>query len=379
MKPPKLVLPLISLAALALLAQGEVIERVIVRVNGDIVSQSEFEARQVAAVQASRVAPGDIERFLRENNAKILQDAVDELLLVQRAQELGYKISAAYLRDVIDNIKKDNKIDSDDELQRQLRREGMTLDDLKRNIERSILKSQVLQRELQPKVTVSEAEVRAEYEAKKATEHTRRATVHLQEIVLKSGDDAAKAQALAADIVRRARGGEDFADLAKQHSVGPTRQNGGDLGQVSQGDLAPEVEKVAFALPAGGISEPLRSAEGFRILRVVELSASVVTPYEEVKADIQKRLSQARFASHYDAYMEGLRKTALIDLRVREVPLTVTVPTGTSILEAPSAQPGNPAPAPSAAPADPSGEFTITPVAPPTPTPSPSPTPPPPR
>jgi peptidyl-prolyl cis-trans isomerase SurA len=387
MKPPKLFLPLISLAALALLAQGEVIERVIVRVNGEIVTQSEFESRQVAAVQAARVNPADIEKYLRENNAKILQDAVDELLLVQRAQELGYKISAAYLRDVIDNIKKDNKIDSDEELQRQLRREGMTLDDLKRNIERSILKSQVIQRELQPKVAVSEAEVRAEYEAKKATEFTKKATAHLQEIVLKAGPgagDAAAARTLATELVRRARAGEDFTELAKQHSVGATRQNGGDLGQVSQGDLAPDVEKVAFGLPAGGVSEPLRTGDGWRILKVVELSPAVVTPYEEAKADLQKRLTQGRFGAHYDTYMEGLRKNALIDLRVREVPLTVTVPTGTSILEAPSAQPGaagstpGAAPAAPAAPADPSAEFTVTPVAPPTPNPSPTPAPTPP-
>ncbi|HEX6739345.1 MAG TPA: peptidylprolyl isomerase [Vicinamibacteria bacterium] len=381
MKPPKLVLPLVSLTALAVLARADVIERVIVRVNGEIVTQSEFEARQVAAVQAARIGPADIERFLRENNAKILQDAVDELLLVQRAQELGYKISAAYLRDVIDNIKKDNKIESDEELQRQLRREGMTLDDLKRNIEHSILKNQVIQRELQPKVAVSETEVRAEYEAKKGTDYTKRATVHLQEIVLKTGPapgDAQASRTLAGDLVKRARAGEDFAELARQHSVGATRQNGGDLGQVSQGDLSPEVDKIAFGLAAGGVSEPLKTAEGFRILKVVESSPAVVTPYEEAKADIQKRLTQGRFGTHYDTYMDGLRKNALIDLRVREVPLTVTVPAGTSILEAPSAQqPGAAPAAPAAAPADPGAEFTVTPVAPPQPSPTPTPTPPP--
>ena len=71
MKPLKPVLSLVSLAGLALLARAEVIERVIVRVNGDIVTQSEFESRQVAAVQAARVPPAEIEKFLRENNAKI--------------------------------------------------------------------------------------------------------------------------------------------------------------------------------------------------------------------------------------------------------------------------------------------------------------------
>lgn len=395
MKPLKPVLSLVSLAVLAVLARAEVIERVIVRVNGDIVSQSEFEARQVAAVQAARVPPAEIEKFLRENNSKILQDAVDELLLVQRAQELGYKISATYLRDVIEGIKKDNKIESDDELQRQLRREGMTLDDLKRNIEHSIMKNQVLQRELQSKVAVGEADLRAEYEAKKAETYTRKATVHLQEIVLKASEDDPKAaRALADDLVRRARAGEDFAELARQHSVGATQKSGGDLGQVNQGDLTADMEKVAFALPVGGVSDPLRTPDGWRILRVTEKSEAAVTPFEEVKADLQKRLTQARFAAQYDTYMEGLRTASrcCIQVMVREVPLTVSVP-ATSILEAPS-MPGSAAPTPAQAPADPNAEFstTIQPrpeqVGPPplpgqipqaSPSPSPSPTPPPDR
>jgi parvulin-like peptidyl-prolyl isomerase len=223
--------------------------------------------------------------------------------------------------------------------------------------------------------------VRAEYDAKRGSDYTKKAAVHLQEIVLKTGTAAGDAQAartLAGDLVKRARAGEDFAELARQHSTGATRRNGGDLGQVSQGDLAPEVDKVAFSLPAGGVSDPLKTPEGWRILKVVEASAAVVTPYEEAKADLQKRLTQGRFGTHYDTYMEGLRKNALIDLRVREVPLTVTVPTGTSILEAPSAPPGALPGAPSAAPAapaDPGAEFTVTPVAPPTPSPSPTPPP----
>ena len=98
MKPPKPVLLSLSLfVALQPFAGAELVERVIVRVNGDIVTQSEFEARQVASVQAARIGASEVERYLRENNARILQEAVDELLLVQRAAELGYKVPATYL------------------------------------------------------------------------------------------------------------------------------------------------------------------------------------------------------------------------------------------------------------------------------------------
>ena len=166
MKPPKPVLLSLSLLlGLQPLLRADLVERVIVRVNGDIVTQSEFEARQVASVQAARIGASEVERYLRENNARILQEAVDELLLVQRAAELGYKVPATYLDEVIEGIKKENNIANDDDLRAQLRREGMSLADLRRNIERSVLRRQVLQRELESKTLVSEAEARADYDA----------------------------------------------------------------------------------------------------------------------------------------------------------------------------------------------------------------------
>ena len=129
MKPPR-ALPILSVVLVAAAARGEIIERVIVKVNGDVVTQSEFEARQIAAVQQARVTPEQVEKFLRDNNAHILQEAIDDLLVVQRAADLGMRMPPAYLKDVIENIKKDNNISSEEEFQSQLRREGMTLDDL---------------------------------------------------------------------------------------------------------------------------------------------------------------------------------------------------------------------------------------------------------
>src|SRR6266536_3306197 len=176
---------LLGAGALALSAssRAEIIERVVAKVNGDIVTQSEFEARQLAAVQAAHVAPEEVEGYLRQNNQRILQEAVDDLLIVQRAADLGIKLRPEYVENVIEGIKKENNIADDNELRRQLQREGMSLDDLKRNIERSILRRQVLSRELEPKTTVTDAEARAEYDKHKA-DYAKSAAVHLQEIVV---------------------------------------------------------------------------------------------------------------------------------------------------------------------------------------------------
>jgi parvulin-like peptidyl-prolyl isomerase len=395
---------LVRLSAAALLGGGalvlsassraEIIERVVAKVNGDIVTQSEFEARQLAAVQAAHIAPDQVESYLRQNNARILQEAVDDLLITQRAADLGIRLRPEYVQDVIEGIKKENNIPDDAELKRQLRREGMSLDDLKRNIERSVLRRQVLSRELEQKTTVTDAEARSEYEKHKA-EYGKSASVHLQEIVV---PESAQAQ----DVVRRARGGEDFAGLARALSTAGSRAAGGDLGQVAAGDMNPELAKVVAALPAGGVSDPISLASGYRIVRVVAKADATVTPYDDVRDEITKRLSQLRMASVYEEYVEGLRKASekTTQTTVSEVSLTVpNVPTSTLSGPGLGPAPGAPdaTPAPAAAPhvpalpgVDPS-EISTTPqarperVAPPpapergapaaTPSPSPSPSP----
>jgi parvulin-like peptidyl-prolyl isomerase len=367
MRWPKILLPALSVLLLSPSAPGEVLERVVAKVNGDIVTLSEFQARQVAAVQAAGLNTEDrIERFLRENNARILQEAIDDLLLVQKAQDLGMRMRPEYIKEIIEGIKKENNIASDEELQQQLRREGMSIDDLKRNIERSIMRRQLLSRELESKMAVSDAEVRADYEARRA-EYDRPGTLQLQEIVVKTQSGSLS---LANDLVRRARAGEDFQELARAYSAAATANAGGDLGRLSREDLSPDIAKAAFALPVGGVSEPQPTPEGFRILKVVEKTEASQVPFEEVKAEIQKRLSSERAEREYEGYMEGLRKEAIIDVRVREVPLQAEVP----------ATPGLEIPGAIAPEASPESEISTTPQARPehvVPEPLPSPTPPP--
>src|SRR5258706_3374158 len=128
MKPWKLiVLPSLALAALTL--RAEIVERVVAKVNGDIITLSDFTARQISEAQAARITPERIEQFLRDNNARILQSAIDDILIVQKAADIGMRVPPAYLKDVIENIKKENNIESDEAFMQQLAREGMSLDD----------------------------------------------------------------------------------------------------------------------------------------------------------------------------------------------------------------------------------------------------------
>lgn len=375
MKPWKPVAVLLSAFALALPLPAEILERIVVKVNGDIVTLTDFTARQIAEAQAARVTPDRIEQFLRDNNARILQAAIDDVLILQKAADTGMKLRPEYIKEVLDNIKKENNIESDEAFLGQLQKEGLSLDDLKRNIERSILTRQIVTREVDSKVQVTEQDARADYEARKV-EYTTPARLRLQEILVR-GETA---ESKASDVVRRARAGEDFAQLARSFSSAPTRAAGGELGELSHGEMDPEIEKVALSLDPGGVSAPMLRGDAYLILRLASRTEGNVVPFADVKDDILKKLGQARRGETYDRFVQGLRQAAIIDIRVREVPLQVDLPTTGSILDPPAESGAEKRAEEKASPTDPAEEFSVTPqtkaerVA-PAPAPRPTPTP----
>jgi peptidyl-prolyl cis-trans isomerase SurA len=320
-----------SLLVLPPAARGEILERIVAKVNGEIITLSDFQERQLEAAQAARVSPADVGAFLRKNNARILQEAIDDILLVQRAEDAGLHLPPEAVDEIIDNIKKQNKITTEEQFQAALAQEGMTLDELRKTIARSYTKKMIIQRDIEPKIAVSEEELKAEYEARKATEFTRAPTVTLEEIYV---PDERGGLPLAKDLVSRARAGEDFAELARTYSAAPTRTSGGEVGEIAQGDLNPALEKVAFGLAVGAVSDPIAVEGGYRILRVTAKTPGSVVPYETAKAQIQDKMMMARFQKAYDSYMEGIRKEATVNLMVREVPLRITgTISGDSLLE----------------------------------------------
>jgi hypothetical protein len=181
----------------------------------------------------------------------------------------------------------------------------------------------IIQRDIEPKISVSEEQLQEEYEKKKDTDFTNPASVSLQEISI---PDDTGGMVLAQEIVQRARANEDFASLARTHSAAPTADTGGDLGEISQGDMSPELEKVAFSLAVGEVSDPIRIGEGYRILKVVARTSRSVVPYATAKDRIRNVMMASRFQDAYDAYISEVREGADIELRVREVPLRLTGP-----------------------------------------------------
>src|SRR4051812_7240902 len=161
----------VLLALLAVPLRAEIIEQVLVKVNGDILTKGEFEQRQIAILRSrpelANVSPESevLQRAVAEVTPQLILEAVDELLLVQRGRELGMALGDEQFKSIVENIKKQNNLEDEARFAEALKQEGMTLADLRHNLERQMFVSQVQQRDIADKISVTEEEARAFYDA----------------------------------------------------------------------------------------------------------------------------------------------------------------------------------------------------------------------
>ena len=144
-------------------------------------------------------------------------------------------------------------------------------------------------------LTLTEDEVRLYYDAN-LPQYQTPGQVRASHILLRvDGDDDEAVAARAAALAAEARGGADFAELAREHSEDETNaESGGDLGSFGRGRMVPEFENAAFAMAAGEVSDPVRSPFGFHVIQVTEKQEEVTQPFAEVRGAIENVLKRER-------------------------------------------------------------------------------------
>jgi len=130
-----------------------------------------------------------------------------------------------------------------------------------------------------------------------------------------SADDAKKAEALTKIklIQQKLRNGEDFAELAKTSSEGPSSVKGGDLGFFKRGNMVKPFEDAAFALEPNEVSEIVQTRFGYHIIKVVEKKPERTIGYEEIQKRLEEHLKQKKVQEEVGLYLIELRKTAEIE------------------------------------------------------------------
>jgi peptidyl-prolyl cis-trans isomerase SurA len=331
MKRIALSMALVLAAAGAASAQTDIIEQILVKVNGDIVTKTDLEQRQIAALRQRDpnfrpASDTELQKALGEVTPEVIVNAIDELLLVQRGRELGYTLTNERFRGIIDNIKKENKLETEEAFQAALKQEGLTLEDLRKQLERQMLVSQVQQVEVMGKISVSDEEVKRFYETSKET-FTTQPQLTLREILINvpttekginvAEDDAAKAKA--EELRKRIEAGEPFAKLASEASDSPSKANGGLIGPISRSDLSPELLKAIETLKVGQSTPVLRTARGYQIIKLETATETKVKTMEEARPEIADKVAAQKQRGQMIQYLAHLRAQAILDWKNEEV------------------------------------------------------------
>jgi peptidyl-prolyl cis-trans isomerase SurA len=316
--------------------RADIIEQVLVKVNGEIITKTELEQRQVGALrqrmQGKQVDPealkndATLKKALADVTPQLLVNAVDELLLLQRGRELGLRLGDDQFKQVVNNIRKEQGLADDAKFQAALAQEGMTMDDLRKQLERQMLIEQVQRQEVGSKLSITEEEAR-QYYAKHPEEFTESASVTLREIFIEvpadSGgvsvakDDEAKKRI--EDVRARVLKGEDFAKLAAEVSSSPSKANGGLIGPFSHADMSPQLLALVEKMKPGDVTQPIRTPKGYQLFKLDTLKAQALQPFDAVRDLIADRVASARTQVEMRKFLARLRTQAIIEWKNDEL------------------------------------------------------------
>jgi len=323
----------------SILPADTVVEEIIARVNNEIVTRTEYiRSRDQLKQEIQQQDAANADRSFAERQRDVLRDLIDQQLLLQKAKDLGITGDTELIKK-LDEMRKEMKLESMEELEKAAEAQGASYEDFKQNLRNQIVTQRVIGQEVGSKLAMNKEEEKKFYEEHKA-EMEQPEQVRLSEILIApkvpvkpaAGADAAKpepplspeddpqaaleaAKAKAEDLLDQIHKGAKFADLAKKYSDGGSAKEGGDLSYFKRGTMAKELDDKVFALKAGEVTDVVRTKQGYVILQVVEHQMAGIPTMKEVEPRIQDALYMQKLQPALRGYLTTLREQAFIDIK----------------------------------------------------------------
>jgi parvulin-like peptidyl-prolyl isomerase len=310
--------PLLILASGALFAADlKVVEEIIAKCNGDIVTRSDIEKAQRELLEAARRDP-TLQPRVPDEEKGLLRDRIDNLLLVQKGKDLNINVDTDLAKQLA-AIQKESGIADPDKFHEWVREQaGVPFEDFRNDMKNNLLKQRVIRQEVGEHINIKHEEVEKYYNEHK-TEFIREERIFLREILVSTeGKDAAgiaAAEKKAKDLVARARKGERFPELARDNSDALTAKSYGALDPFKKGLLDKPLEDAVWTQPKGYVTDPIRVAAGFEILRVEEHQKSGQAELSDVENEIMEKLYTPRMQPMIREYLTKLRKEAFLEIK----------------------------------------------------------------
>jgi peptidyl-prolyl cis-trans isomerase SurA len=346
----KFALFLVALASLPVFAYAQVVEEIIARVNSQIITRSEFvRSKDQLKDDVKTQDAANADKLYAEREKDVLRDLIDQQLLLEKGKDLGITGDTDLIKR-LDQMRKDMKLDSMEDLEKAATSQGISYEDFKQNMRNQIVTQKVIGEEVGSHLSINKEDEQKFYDEHKS-ELEQPESIKLSEILIAphkaavdkpaSAPDAsavagapatqaapdseaakaeeaaelAAAEAKANDLLKQIRAGASFDDIAKKNSDGPSASQGGDLGSFKRGTLAKELEDKTFALKAGEVTDVIRTKQGYVILKVTSHQQAGIPPLKDIEPKIQDALYYQQLQPALRAYLTKLRDEAYIDIK----------------------------------------------------------------
>ncbi len=304
---------------------ADLVEAIVVRVGDRIITTTQYQRRLRDTFNEIEETVPPEERAARKADVRknLVNELVSELLIKDRADRMGITVSEPEMKDAIARLKNQYNITTDAQFDESLSKSGLTRAEMEARLRDTLVTNKVFGRELRSRQEMPDRELREKYDREKER-YRLPERAHLREIIVLRPESpvmADLARRRADELALQAKtAGADFAKIASTSSESATKEKGGELGEVTRGELLADLDKAVFNAPAGAILGPIETKSAWHILKVEQRLPSEVPAFESLKERLRKDATDETYQRDYKTYIERLRKDAFIQVNEQYIP-----------------------------------------------------------
>lgn len=295
------------LAAVAMAGDRVMLEAIMIRVNDRVITISDFRER--LRQELSQLPEPPTGANLTAFAESLFATAVDEMVLLERAQEKQVKVEDDAVNSAITSLREENNLLDDTAFRQALESAGLTEETLKQRYRQNITLHRVVQTEVKP-AEITEEELRQMYEAD-TTRFAVPAKVELEQLSFATaadGSDRDRVLQRALGLVNRVGQGSDL--VAEATLAGVEVQ---ELGAIPTSDLRSDLTAALEGVPEGGLTDPVAYPGGVQVLRLVRRIPAGSQPFEEVREELRRQRSQELYEGQTRGLVDRLKQHFLVE------------------------------------------------------------------
>ena len=296
--------------------EPQVVDGIAAIVNGEVITYSQVRSLSAPREQLlkSQLTGQELEKKLMELRQLALKDLIDRRLVIQAFKKESYQIPDHFVDQRMHEIIRDSFGGDRNTFIKTLEAQNYSLGEFKEKEMERMIVAAMRSHNVKTNSIVSPTKIE-DYYRKHHEEFTTKEQIKLRLIMISGQKDTASApaqKALAEEVLGRLASGAEFDKTAQVYSEDSTRDNGGDWGWIERNTLAAPLEKFAFNMPVGRISNIIEYAGNYYILKVEDKHGGNTRSLAEARSDIEKKLLQVEAQGIQERWIASLRAKAYI-------------------------------------------------------------------